>query len=66
VFASAVQPGEVDLPPGEQLRLHSPQPALGPRDGHALAGTHPQQVDPELGEGGQDDDKHLPHRVGRS
>ncbi len=42
-----------------------PQPALGASDGHALAGAQAQQVDLELGKGGQDVEEHLAHRVGR-
>ncbi len=34
-----------------------------PRDGHPLAGSHPDQVDLELGEGGEDVEEQLPHRV---
>jgi len=36
-----------------------------PCDGHAFAGTHAQQVDFEFGEGGQDVEEHLAHRIGR-
>jgi hypothetical protein len=38
---------------------------LGLGDRHPLAGTEPQQVDLELGEGCQDAEEHLAHRVGR-
>jgi len=31
--------------------------------GHAFPGPHPQQVDLELGEGGEDVEEHLAHRV---
>ena len=39
------------------------QLALGPRDRHPLAGAHPNQVDLELGERGQNIEEQLPHRV---
>ena len=40
---------------------------LAPRagDGHALAGSQPDQVRLELGEGGKNVEEHLSHRVGR-
>jgi len=49
----------------DSLGLFAAQLAFGAGDGHALAGPHPQQVDFELGEGGQDVEEHLAHRVGR-
>ncbi|GAA3740183.1 hypothetical protein HDA32_002666 [Spinactinospora alkalitolerans] len=39
---------------GAELGLPAAQLALGASDGHAFAGAHPQEVDFELGEGGQD------------
>src|SRR6266567_1545789 len=48
---------------GREFWLLTAQPALRPRDRHALPGPHPQQIDLELGEGGEDVEEHLPHRV---
>ena len=49
--------------PGREFWLLAAQPALRPRDRHALPGPHPQQIDLELGEDGEDVEEHLPHRV---
>jgi hypothetical protein len=38
--------------------------ASGTSHGHAFPGPHAQQVDLEFGEGGEDIEKHLAHRVG--
>ena len=38
---------------------------FGAGDGAALAGPHPDQVGFELGEGGEDVEKHLAHRIAR-
>jgi hypothetical protein len=65
VLARLVQLNQVRLLPGGQFGL-SAEFALGFGDSHALAGAHTQQVDLELGEGGQDVEEHLAHRVGRS
>jgi hypothetical protein len=46
-----------------QLRLTAPQLALGPGDGHSFTGAHPDQVDLELGERGEDVEEQLPHRA---
>jgi hypothetical protein len=48
---------------GREFWLLAAQPALRPRDRHALPGPHPQQIDLELGEGGEGVEEHLPHRV---
>jgi hypothetical protein len=48
-----------------ELGLAASESALGPRDGHALSGAHPQQVDLKLREGGEDVVEHLAYRIGR-
>ena len=65
ILTGAGHPRQFALLPGGQFRLFTAQLALRAGDGHALAGAHPQQVDLELGEGGQDVEEHLAHRVGR-
>nr|WP_245547189.1 hypothetical protein [Nocardia brevicatena] len=52
------------LPAGGQFWLFAPQFALGFGNGHTFAGAHTQQVDLELGDGGQDVEKHLAHGFG--
>jgi hypothetical protein len=49
---------------GGELGRLAAQFAAGAGDGHAFAGAHPQQVDLELGEGGQDVEEHRAHGVG--
>jgi hypothetical protein len=39
--------------------------AFGAGHGQALSGTHAQQIDFELGEGSQDVEEHLAHRIVR-
>jgi hypothetical protein len=60
-----VHPAPLALLLGGELGLAAPEPAFGSGDGHAFAGAHPQQVDFEVGEGGEDVEEHLAHRVGR-
>jgi hypothetical protein len=48
-----------------EFRLLSPEFALGAGDGHTFAGAHADEVGLELGEGGEDVEEHLSHRVGR-
>jgi hypothetical protein len=59
-----VQLHQVRLAGGRQLGRLALQLSLGPRDSHAFAGAHPEQVDLELGEDGQHLEEHLAHRVG--
>jgi hypothetical protein len=66
VLAGGVLLDEVGLLTGGECRLLAAELALGTGDGHALASLHPQQIDLELGEGGQDVEEHLGHRVGRA
>jgi len=65
VLLALVELDQVSLLAGAQLGLLAAQPALGASDGHALAGAQAQQVNLELGKGGQDVEEPLAHRVGR-
>jgi hypothetical protein len=47
-----------------QLRRPTFELSLGSGHGRALAGTHPQQVDLEFGERGEDVEEHFAHGVG--
>jgi hypothetical protein len=60
----AAHPRQLALLPAGQLGLLAAQFAFGAGDGHAFAGAHPQQAGLEFGEGGQDVEEHLAHRVG--
>jgi hypothetical protein len=46
------------------LGCFAAQSALGSRDRHPFPSSHSQQVDFEFGEGGEDVEGHLAHRVG--
>ncbi len=63
--AGGVHAQQFGLLLGRELGLAAPESALGPRDGHALSGAHPQRVDLKLREGGKDVEEHLAHRIGR-
>ena len=52
------------LPVGE-FGLLAAQFPLGAGDGHALAGAHADEICFELGEGGEDVEEHLSHRITR-
>src|SRR5664279_4373164 len=65
VVAGGAHAAQFGLLLRRQFGLSALQPTSGPSDGHAFAGAHPEQVDLELGEGGQDVEEHLAHRVGR-
>ncbi|GAB3290462.1 hypothetical protein GCM10027563_27950 [Parasphingorhabdus pacifica] len=65
VLASAVHPHELALLLGRELGLLATQLPPGLSHGHAFLRPSPQEVNFELGEGGQDVEEHLSHRVGR-
>ena len=48
-----------------QFRLLAAQFPLGAGDGHALAGAHADEIGFELGEGGEDIEEQLSHRIAR-
>lgn len=48
-----------------ELGLLAAQLPPGPGDGHALARAQPDEIRLELGEGSEDVEEHLSHRVGR-
>jgi hypothetical protein len=55
-----VHPDQLALLLGAELGLFAAQLALVAGDCHPFAGSHPEQVDFELCEGGQDVEEHLP------
>jgi hypothetical protein len=65
VLPGGMQLHQVGLPRRRQLRRPALEFALRPGDRHTLAGPHPQQVDLELGERGQDGEEQLAHRIAR-
>ena len=48
-----------------QFGLLAAQFPPGAGDGHALAGAHADEIGFELGEGGEDIEEHLSHRIAR-
>ena len=65
MIASVVHATQFSLLFRRELRLPTLQLALGSCHCHALAGAHAEQIDLELGEGGEDVEEHLAHRVVR-
>src|SRR5258706_286819 len=61
VVAGGVYAAQLGLLLGGELGLASPQPSVGSRHGHALAGAEPEEVDLEFGEGGEDVEEHFAH-----
>jgi hypothetical protein len=64
VAAGPPERDELGLPGGLELGLLAAQPALGFRDGHALAGARPGEVGLELGDHRQDGEQQPADRVG--
>ena len=64
VLAGLGESEDVDALAGAQLRRLALEPAVGACDRHSFPRAHPQQIDLELGEGRQDVEEHLAHRVG--
>lgn len=65
MFAGVVHPDQFVLLLLRQLRLSALELAFCSGDGHAFAGSHAEEVDFELGEGGEDVEEHLAHRIVR-
>ena len=64
MVAAVMHAAQLFLLLGGKLRLLSPQFSFGTSNRHSLSSTHADQIGFKLGEGGQDIEKHLAHRVG--
>src|SRR6266567_7266759 len=64
VLAGLVHPPQLFVLFVRKLGALAPQLPLGAGHRHAFAGPQTDEVDLELGEGGQDVEEHLPHRIG--
>jgi hypothetical protein len=60
-----MHPAQLFLLFAGKLGLLSSQLSFGSGNGHAFPCAHTDQVDFKPGEGGQDIEEHLPHRIGR-
>lgn len=64
IVSGVIHPAQLFLLAIRQFRLFTTQLSSGSRERHALSCPHPDQVCCELGEGREDIEEQLAHRVG--